>query len=105
MEAEEGGRVGEWKKLGSFPQCTSANRRKMERRGGGHRVLQSGGEGWDRGEGQDAKGRGWGGGMSDTPVSQDWVIWGCPHSTEHATIAAANLEQGGKRMGGGSLAI
>lgn len=46
-----------------------------------------------------------GGPMSDTPVSQGWVIWGCPHSTEHAAIAAANLEQGGKRMGGGSLAI
>lgn len=62
MMAEEEGRVGEWKKLGSFPQCTSADCRKMESRGGGQRVLQSGGEGWDHKEGQDAKGKEWGGG-------------------------------------------
>lgn len=30
---------GGWKKLGSFPQCSSADRRKMESRGGG-RMLQ-----------------------------------------------------------------
>lgn len=94
--AEEEGRVGEWKKLGSFPQCTSADRRKMESRGGGQRVLQSGGEGWDR----MPRGRDWGGGegiggMSDTSVSQ-----GCPHSTEHAAIAATNLQQGGENRRG-----
>lgn len=40
-EKREGGRGkgGGWKKLGSFPQCSSADRRKMESRGGG-RMLQ-----------------------------------------------------------------
>lgn len=51
---------------------------------------------WRGGLGQDAKRKGLGGGegiggMSDTSVSQ-----GCPHSTEHAAIAATNLQQGGE---------
>lgn len=66
--------------------------------------IRRGGLGPRRGTGCQGERMG-GGPMSDTPVSQGWVIWGCPHSTEHAAIAAANLEQGGKRMGGGSLAI
>lgn len=90
LRREEGGRG---KKLGSFPQCTSADRMKMESRGGGETALQSRGKGWDFRGGQDAKGGPAGRLKQASCISTSllfgaelWLagsaIQGCPCSTE-----------------------